>query len=119
MASIEFWGGVGTVTGSKYLVVTNKARVLVDCGLFHVFDDPDRPTFVSALRASMPVGARYYLLCFSDLEPGEWGPRRVQQAEIRASFSDGWRVETIEPAKLELTIEPGSVRAWLASIVRV
>jgi metallo-beta-lactamase family protein len=34
LASIEFWGGVGTVTGSKYLVVTNKARVLVDCGLF-------------------------------------------------------------------------------------
>jgi len=34
LASIEFWGGVGTVTGSKYLVVTEKARVLVDCGLF-------------------------------------------------------------------------------------
>jgi len=34
LASIEFWGGVGTVTGSKYLVLTNKARVLVDCGLF-------------------------------------------------------------------------------------
>ena len=34
MSSIEFWGGVGTVTGSKYLVQTSKARVLVDCGLF-------------------------------------------------------------------------------------
>ena len=34
MASIEFWGGVGTVTGSKYLVQTNRARVLVDCGMF-------------------------------------------------------------------------------------
>ena len=34
MASIEFWGGVGTVTGSKYLFQTNRARVLVDCGLF-------------------------------------------------------------------------------------
>jgi metallo-beta-lactamase family protein len=34
LANIEFWGGVGTVTGSKYLVNTNKARVLVDCGLF-------------------------------------------------------------------------------------
>ena len=34
MASIEFWGGVGTVTGSKYLVVNDQARVLVDCGLF-------------------------------------------------------------------------------------
>ncbi|HEX7334483.1 MAG TPA: MBL fold metallo-hydrolase [Pyrinomonadaceae bacterium] len=34
MASIEFWGGVGTVTGSKYLVQSNGGRVLVDCGLF-------------------------------------------------------------------------------------
>ncbi|HEV8367128.1 MAG TPA: MBL fold metallo-hydrolase [Pyrinomonadaceae bacterium] len=34
MATISFWGGVGTVTGSKYLVETNKARVLVDCGMF-------------------------------------------------------------------------------------
>lgn len=34
MASISFWGGVGTVTGSKYLVESGKSRVLVDCGLF-------------------------------------------------------------------------------------
>ncbi len=34
MASIEFWGGVGTVTGSKYLVQAGKSRVLVDCGMF-------------------------------------------------------------------------------------
>jgi metallo-beta-lactamase family protein len=34
LASITFWGGVGTVTGSKYLVESNGARVLVDCGLF-------------------------------------------------------------------------------------
>jgi metallo-beta-lactamase family protein len=34
LASIEFWGGVGTVTGSKYLVQSGNSRVLVDCGLF-------------------------------------------------------------------------------------
>jgi metallo-beta-lactamase family protein len=34
LASIEFWGGVGTVTGSKYLVQADGGRVLVDCGLF-------------------------------------------------------------------------------------
>jgi cyclopropane fatty-acyl-phospholipid synthase-like methyltransferase len=91
---------------------------VLDSGLFHVFEDPDRPKFVDALRASMPVGARYYMLSFSDLEPGEWGPRRIHQDEIRASFWDGWRVEEIEPAEMETTIDPGSVHAWLASILR-
>lgn len=34
MASLSFWGGVGTVTGSKYLLATSTAQVLVDCGIF-------------------------------------------------------------------------------------
>jgi metallo-beta-lactamase family protein len=34
MARLEFWGGVGTVTGSKYLIEGDRGRVLVDCGLF-------------------------------------------------------------------------------------
>ncbi|MEY9910214.1 metallo-beta-lactamase family protein [Catenulispora sp. MAP12-49] len=32
--SLTFLGGAGTVTGSKYLVRTPRASVLVDCGLF-------------------------------------------------------------------------------------
>jgi metallo-beta-lactamase family protein len=31
---ITFLGAAGTVTGSKYLVATDRARILVDCGLF-------------------------------------------------------------------------------------
>ncbi|HUR99182.1 MAG TPA: MBL fold metallo-hydrolase [Pyrinomonadaceae bacterium] len=34
MANITFYGGVGTVTGSKYLLENNGRRILVDCGLF-------------------------------------------------------------------------------------
>ncbi len=34
MANITFYGGVGSVTGSKYLLEHNGKKVLVDCGLF-------------------------------------------------------------------------------------
>ncbi|MFJ3519316.1 MBL fold metallo-hydrolase [Streptomyces sp. NPDC090131] len=33
-ALLRFLGGVRTVTGSKFLVESNHARLLVDCGLF-------------------------------------------------------------------------------------
>ena len=34
---ITFLGGVGTVTGSKYLVEISGSRILIDCGLFQGF----------------------------------------------------------------------------------
>jgi metallo-beta-lactamase family protein len=34
LLKLTFWGAAGTVTGSRYLVETERARVLVDCGLF-------------------------------------------------------------------------------------
>ncbi|MBN2113878.1 MAG: MBL fold metallo-hydrolase, partial [Acidimicrobiia bacterium] len=34
MASLTFLGGTDTVTGSKFLLASNGARLLVDCGLF-------------------------------------------------------------------------------------
>lgn len=39
MASITFFGGVGTVTGSKYLLEHDGRRILVDCGLFQGFKE--------------------------------------------------------------------------------
>jgi metallo-beta-lactamase family protein len=32
--TLQFFGGVGTVTGSKYPLEAGGARVLLDCGLF-------------------------------------------------------------------------------------
>lgn len=91
---------------------------VLDCGLFHVFDDDDRRRFVSSLGQSVVSGGRYYMLCFSDKMPGDWGPRRVTQDEIRSSFSDGWIVDSIVPGRIFVTFMDQPVVSWLATITR-
>jgi len=92
---------------------------VLDSGLFHVFSDSDRAAYVASLSAAIAPGGRYFMLCFSDRQPGESGPRRVTQDEIRASFQKGWQVDAIDPVKLDTTLGPDGVFAWLSRITRV
>ena len=92
---------------------------VLDSGLFHVFDDDDRLRYVDSLRAVTAPGGRYFLLCFSDQQPGEFGPRRVTEDEIRTSFGEGWRVDSIEASTMAVTFTPTGALAWLASITRI
>jgi SAM-dependent methyltransferase len=91
---------------------------VIDSGLFHVFDDDDRARYVGSLRAATAPGGRVYLLCFSDRFPPGFGPRRVSEEEIRASFSDGWTVEAIDAVGFEVNFSPDPIPAWLATIDR-
>ena len=91
---------------------------VIDCGLFHVFSDPDRERYVASLASVTSPGAKLVLLCFSDLQLGEYGPRRVSKSEIRQAFGKWWRVQDIQAAELETNQEGGSVEAWLSEIIR-
>ena len=92
--------------------------VAIDCGLFHTFSDPDRTRFERSVHRVLREGGRYYMLCFSELEPDGGGPRRVTQAEIRDTFDAAWRVDSIVAARFA-TLDPGEgPRAWLASLTR-
>jgi cyclopropane fatty-acyl-phospholipid synthase-like methyltransferase len=92
---------------------------ITDSGVFHVFADEERPTFVRSLRSALLPGGVYYMMCFSDRQPGNWGPRRVTQAELRSAFADGWSVESIEPALFDVNIDANGAQAWLATIRRL
>jgi 2-polyprenyl-3-methyl-5-hydroxy-6-metoxy-1,4-benzoquinol methylase len=92
---------------------------VLDCGVFHVFDDDERVVYVDNLAAAVSPGGRYFMLCFSDAQPGLAGPRRVSQDEIRASFADGWRIDSIDASVIETNMQDRDARAWLATITRV
>jgi len=91
---------------------------VIDSGLFHTFDDGDRSRFPRSLASVLPPGGRYLMMCFSEREPGDLGPRRVTQAEIRETFTKGWEIESIRPSKFEAIVEGGGAEAWLARIAR-
>jgi SAM-dependent methyltransferase len=92
---------------------------VIDSGLFHVLDDHDRAAYVASLAAVTRPGGRLYLLCFSDRQPGDSGPRRVSRDELRSSFARGWRVASIAPAAIQSTVSRDPILAWLATILRV
>jgi cyclopropane fatty-acyl-phospholipid synthase-like methyltransferase len=92
--------------------------VVTDSGVFHVFDDEQRPIFVASLHSALRPGGMYYMMCFSDRQPGDWGPRRVSNAELRSAFAVGWSIELIEPALFDVTLDSNGAQAWLAQIRR-
>jgi cyclopropane fatty-acyl-phospholipid synthase-like methyltransferase len=95
---------------------------VIDSGVFHVFNDDDRARYVTSLASVLEVGGTLYLACFSDRQPGDAGPRRVRQDELRSAFSDGWDVSEIVPETFEVNPGPWfgatTVQAWLATIRR-
>jgi len=96
-----------------------KFDVAIDSGLFHVFSDRERAAYVKSLKDVLRLQGRYYMLCFSDREPVGWGgPRRVFKREILTSFSDGWHVDYVRPAKFESAFHEGGGEAWFAKVTR-
>ncbi len=100
-------------------------NTILDSGLFHVFSDADRRRYVEGLQKVLNPGGRLFLMCFSNEEPGEFGPRRITRAELDAAFATGWRIESVEPTQFETnpnftgaTFSAGGPKSWFASIRR-
>ena len=92
---------------------------VIDSGLFHSLTDGERLLFFRSLTAVLEPGGAYFMLCFSEHEPGSWGPRRVTQAEIRAAFGQSWRINYIRQALFESNLPQEPAPAWLSSIARI
>lgn len=95
-------------------------RTVLDCGLFHCFTEAQRAAYVTGLTAVTQPGGWLYLACYSEWEPGRWGPRRVNRGELHRTFSRGWSVVSVHPKALAVNAGLGRpyARAWLASIQR-
>ncbi len=92
----------------------------IDSGLFHVFSDDERPLFNLSLASVLRIAGTYFMMCFSENEPADWGgPRRVTEREIRETFRTGWMVNYVREARFETNMHENGGRAWLSSITRL
>jgi len=96
-------------------------KTVLDCGLFHTFDDDDeRIRYVASLASVTEHDGILYVLCFSDDGP-DTGPHPISKEELRAAFnpSNGWNVVAIEPDRLQTRFHHDGAPAWVATIKRI
>src|SRR3989449_9101148 len=91
----------------------------IDSGLFHTFNDNDRVVFAREIARVLKTDGRYFMLCFSDKEPTNWGgPRRVTKEEIEATFSLLFNINFIKDAYFATRIHNNGGRAYLTSATK-
>ena len=94
---------------------------VLDCGLFHTFDDEERPRYVASLASVTNHGGMLYVLCFSDAG-SNIGPHPVRRDELLAAFArgTGWYVATIEADRIHTRFhDADGAPAWLATLKRL
>jgi SAM-dependent methyltransferase len=93
---------------------------VLDCGLFHSFEDDERSDYAASLASVIKQDGTLYVLCFS-YEGPDPGPHPIRREELSAAFSPdhGWNVIAIEPERIETNYHANGVSAWLATIKRI
>ncbi len=65
----------------------------------------------------LTLGGRHHVLCFSERELRDGGPRRVTRAELRAAFDHApFRVLSIATAEMAADLDGEGRKAWPARI---
>jgi ubiquinone/menaquinone biosynthesis C-methylase UbiE len=93
--------------------------VVIDSGLFHSLDDDERPLFAKQVRRVLVNGGRYFMLCFSDKEPGSEGPRRISKKEIQKTFSKMFRINYIKDTFFAARLHRKGAKAYLTSMTKI
>jgi len=89
--SIEF--RVDNVLASK--LAPNLVDAIVDRGVFHVLPEDKRPAYVRTVHRVLRPNGWLFLKCFSDKEPGTWGPHRIAETELRGYFRGTFEVRSV------------------------
>jgi ubiquinone/menaquinone biosynthesis C-methylase UbiE len=88
---------------------------VIDSGLFHTLAYEERPVFVKQVHKVLKDGGKYFMMCFSDKQPGKWGPRRVSKEEIERALTPLFKINYIKDAAFASLTRGGGPKAYLVS----
>lgn len=111
MAKITFYGGVGTVTGSKYLLEHNGKKILVDCGLFQGLKELRERNWQDPPFAPDEIDA--VIITHAHIDHTGWLPRLVKlgfKGEITTSGATGDLLKILLPDSARLQEEDADYR---------
>jgi hypothetical protein len=92
---------------------------VLDVGDVHRVAAAERARYAASLGQLLRPGGRLFLWCFGDHERAPGGPPRLTQAELRAAFADGWRIDGVAPSRVESHTWPGGAHAWMLTATRL
>jgi SAM-dependent methyltransferase len=94
---------------------------VLDCGLFHTFNEQEHPGYVASLGAAVSHGGMLHILCFSDDGPGT-GPHPVRRETLTSAFNvvTGWEIDAVRRDRLQTRYhDDHGAPAWLVTITRI
>jgi SAM-dependent methyltransferase len=88
---------------------------IIDSGVFHLFSDFQRVEYSKQVFRLLKPGGLLHIICWSELEPGDFGPRRLTRQELESVFSKGWQSRSVVRSRyLTLTKAEGR-HSWTAT----
>ncbi len=97
----------------------NYFDIVIDSGLFHTFTDEDRPVFAAEIARVVRDDGLYFMLCFSEKEPTDWGgPRRMTRKEIEQTFSPSFKINYVRDVFFATRIHNNGGKAYLTSATK-
>lgn len=100
--SIDF--RVDNVLKSK--LEPNLVDAIVDRGVFHVLPEDKRPVYVQTVHRILRPNGWLFLKCFSDKEPGTWGPHRIAKPVLLGYFRGPFEIASVVETVFQGNVSP-------------
>jgi len=84
----------------------NNFDYIFDRGCFHTLSGKDRQAYIKTVKDILADKGVLFLKCFSEKEPGDYGPYRFSQAEIRGLFGKEFVIESIKETVFQGALSP-------------